>query len=61
MKRHDLLMSDMHPDYPEEHDRWTANLSTEEVVGRIATQIITSELDGDEITIKVRTHERGQA
>lgn len=51
-RTHDLAMGDGHPDDDAAFDH---DLTTEEVVSRIATQVREGEIDGDVLHITIRT------
>lgn len=54
MRIHDLFMGDGHPD---DQSRWVTNLTTDQCVDRVSEQIRSGEIDGDEVTITIRTRE----
>jgi hypothetical protein len=58
-RRHDLFMSDLHPDDRPESDpsAWDRDLTTDELCERITKQLQLGEIDSDSLTIKVTTRE----
>lgn len=52
-RAHNLFMGDGHP---EDAESWDYNLTTGEVIARVARQIADGEHDGDVLNVVVSTH-----